>query len=100
MEQGIWKGEGHVFTREDGAMLHPDRVTKLFDKAVTVAKVPRIRLHDLRHGSRPSTSPRDAGEAPATSHRALAHRRHHGYLRAPGGRRPGRGPDRLGLAIG
>ena len=45
-----WKGEGHVFTREDGAMLHPDRVTKLFDKAVTVAKVPRIRLHDLRHG--------------------------------------------------
>ena len=29
--------------------MHPDRVTKLFDAAVEAAKVPRIRLHDLRH---------------------------------------------------
>lgn len=44
-----WVGTGWVFTREDGEPLHPDRVTKLFGEAVAGAKVPRIRLHDLRH---------------------------------------------------
>ncbi len=39
-----------MFTREDGTGWHPDRISKLFTRAVTQAKVPRIRLHDLRHG--------------------------------------------------
>jgi integrase len=38
-----------IFTREDGAELHPDRVSKLFEKAVTKSKMPRISLHGLRH---------------------------------------------------
>lgn len=46
-----WTDTGHVFTREDGEPLHPDRVSKLFEKAVQAAGVPRIRLHDLRHTS-------------------------------------------------
>jgi len=39
-----------VFTREDGTGWHPDRISKLFGRAVAQADVPRIRLHDLRHG--------------------------------------------------
>lgn len=38
-----------AFTREDGAELHPDRVSKLFDRAVKKSKQPRISLHGLRH---------------------------------------------------
>lgn len=38
-----------MFTREDGAPWQPDRVTRLFDRAVAAVDVPRIRLHDLRH---------------------------------------------------
>jgi integrase len=44
-----WRETGLVFVQSDGSALHPDRITKLFDKAVLAARVPRIRLHDLRH---------------------------------------------------
>lgn len=40
---------GLVFTREDGAAWHPDRISKLFENAVSSSGLPRIRLHDLRH---------------------------------------------------
>ena len=45
-----WTDSGRVFTRESGEAWHPDRVSKLFARAVAQAKLPRIRLHDLRHG--------------------------------------------------
>jgi integrase len=32
-----------------GEPLHPDSVTKRFDRLVTAAGVRRIRLHDCRH---------------------------------------------------
>jgi len=44
-----WTDTGYVFTREDGQPHHPDRVSKLFEDAVAASKLPRIRLHDLRH---------------------------------------------------
>lgn len=44
-----WDDHGLVFTREDGAPVHPDRVSKLFEQHVATASLPRIRLHDLRH---------------------------------------------------
>lgn len=44
-----WTGDGHVFTREDGAPWHPDRVRVLFQQAVKATGAPRIRMHDLRH---------------------------------------------------
>lgn len=44
-----WQGDGHVFAREDGAPWQPDRISKLFDQAVKASRLPRIRLHDLRH---------------------------------------------------
>jgi integrase len=34
---------------KDGAPLHPDRLTKLFDAHVVRAGLPEVRLHDLRH---------------------------------------------------
>jgi integrase len=44
-----WTDSGFVFTAENGEPWHPDRISKLFDKAVDAAAVPSIRLHDLRH---------------------------------------------------
>ena len=44
-----WQDHGLVFTREDGAPLHPDRASKLFEAHVAASGLPRIRLHDLRH---------------------------------------------------
>jgi integrase len=38
-----------VFTNEIGREPHPDRVSKLFESAVTKSKMPRISLHGLRH---------------------------------------------------
>ncbi len=38
-----------VLTAEDGSELHPDRVSKGFDKAVKASKQSRISLHGLRH---------------------------------------------------
>jgi integrase len=44
-----WQHTGFVFTREDGAGLHPDLVTDTFHRIATAAGLPPIRLHDLRH---------------------------------------------------
>jgi integrase len=38
-----------VFTKEDGEPLHPQSVSRSFGRAVKEAKLPEIRLHDLRH---------------------------------------------------
>ena len=44
-----WTDSGLVFTREDGRPLHPREVTRAFSRHVLDARVPIIRLHDLRH---------------------------------------------------
>ena len=44
-----WQDTGYCFTIENGQPLHPERATKLFREAIEQAKLPRIRLHDLRH---------------------------------------------------
>ena len=46
---GAWPAEHRVFTMEDGAALHPDRITEAFRRHVRAAGVPAIRLHDVRH---------------------------------------------------
>jgi integrase len=39
-----------VFTRrDDGDVIHPDRLTQMFDLQVKRSGLPRIRFHDLRH---------------------------------------------------
>jgi len=40
---------GPVFTSETGEAYSPNWVTKCFEQQVRATKVPRIRLHDLRH---------------------------------------------------
>jgi integrase len=40
---------GLVFTREDDSLLHPERISKTFDRHVRQASLPGIRFHDLRH---------------------------------------------------
>jgi len=45
-----WTDTGHTFTSASGEPWHPATISKLFTKAVEAADVPRIRLHDLRHG--------------------------------------------------
>jgi len=44
-----WTDSGYVFTRDDGQPLHPQSVSRAFERAIAAAKLPRIRLHDLRH---------------------------------------------------
>jgi integrase len=41
--------QGLVFAQLDGQPLHPEHFTNAFDRRVARFKVPRIRLHDLRH---------------------------------------------------
>ena len=44
-----WADSGLVFTRTDGKLIHPERVSKAFRMAVKKTGLPQIHLHDLRH---------------------------------------------------
>ena len=44
-----WTDSGLVFTRPDGKLIHPERVSKAFRAAVKKTGLPQIHLHDLRH---------------------------------------------------
>ena len=44
-----WTESGLVFTRPKGLALPPNSVSRCFVRAVKQAKLPEIRLHDLRH---------------------------------------------------
>lgn len=45
-----WIENGLVFTRENGAPLHPDTVTDTFERLAFAAGLPPVNLHALRHG--------------------------------------------------
>ena len=40
---------GLIFTRPDGAPIHPDLITDWFRRLARAAGLPPIRLHDVRH---------------------------------------------------
>lgn len=44
-----WTDTGLVFTKEDGSGLHPDWITRTFQRATEKAGLPVIPLHALRH---------------------------------------------------
>ena len=46
---GEWPAHDLVFTLQDGSALHPDYLSRAFRSHVKRAKLPTIRLHDLRH---------------------------------------------------
>jgi len=46
----VWTNNGDlVFTDELSGPVHPNRFSQSFDRIVSAAELPRIRLHDLRH---------------------------------------------------
>jgi integrase len=44
-----WQDSGLVFTRPDGAPIHPDLISDWFERLAREAGLPKIRLHDVRH---------------------------------------------------
>jgi integrase len=66
-----WRAAGLVFTTEDGAPIHPDRISKLFAQLVARFELPRIRLHDLRHTA--ATLALTAGVHPKVVQERLGH---------------------------
>jgi len=44
-----YRDHGLVFCWEDGRPIYPDTITEQFNKLVDLAKLPLIKLHDLRH---------------------------------------------------
>jgi integrase len=52
-ERKAWPGtrpaHGLVFTLQDGTALHPDYIGRTFRPHMKRSKLPKIRLHDLRH---------------------------------------------------
>jgi integrase len=45
----LWQDSGLVFTRPDGAPIHPDLISDWFGRLAREAGLPKIRLHDVRH---------------------------------------------------
>jgi integrase len=44
-----WRDEGYVFTMKDGRPADPDNVSHVFEDLLRKHRLPKIRLHDLRH---------------------------------------------------
>jgi integrase len=44
-----YQDHGKLFCHPDGHLIHPDTITRRFNRLVDAAGVPRIRLHDVRH---------------------------------------------------
>jgi integrase len=46
---GIYRDSGKLMRNPDGTAVHPDTITRRFNRLVDKAGVRRIRLHDVRH---------------------------------------------------
>ncbi len=66
-----WTDHGLVFCRVDGGLLHPERFTRSFSDRVRQLGLPKIRLHDLRHGW--ATMALSAGVHPKVVQERLGH---------------------------
>jgi integrase len=44
-----WTETGLVFTQDDGQPIHPQSLSQFFEKRTKAAKLPPVRLHDIRH---------------------------------------------------
>lgn len=47
----IFEDKGYVFCSADGNALHPQRVTRMFGRALEEFGFPKMRFHDLRHST-------------------------------------------------
>jgi len=66
-----WTDHGLVFCRVDGGLLHPERFSRSIGDRVRQLGLPRIRLHDLRHGW--ATMALGAGVHPKVVQERLGH---------------------------
>lgn len=66
-----WQDHGLVFTREDGAPVHPQTLLHHLRRLSRAAGVPEVRLHDLRHTH--ATLGLAAGVAPKVMQERLGH---------------------------
>ena len=66
-----WSDSGLVFTRADGKLVHPERVSKAFSATVKRTGLPQIHLHDLRHTH--ATLALEAGVHPKVVSERLGH---------------------------
>jgi integrase len=66
-----WTDHGLVFSRVDGTLLHPERFSRSFGDRVRQLGLPKIRLHDLRHGW--ATMALGAGVHPKVVQERLGH---------------------------
>ena len=81
---GIYRDSGKLMRNPDGTAIHPDTITRRFNRLVDKAGVRRIRLHDVRHTY--ATMSLDAGIDPENRqrpHRARQHGVHASDLHAP-----------------
>lgn len=69
-----WPDTGLFFVTPTGKPWHPQVVSRRFDRLVTAAGLPPIRLHDLRHGA--ATYLRAAGADLKTVQTTLGHADH------------------------
>ncbi|AEH08444.1 MULTISPECIES: site-specific integrase [Protofrankia] len=74
-ERESWSGDypdhGKLFVYEDGRPIHPDTITRRFNRLVDRAGLPRIRLHDVRHSY--ATVSIDAGANPKVVSERIGH---------------------------
>lgn len=63
--------QGKLFCHPDGRPIHPDTITRRFNRLVDVAGVPQIRLHDVRHTY--ATVSLDAGINPKIVSERIGH---------------------------
>ena len=62
---------GLVFTTENGSLVHPTTLNRLFDKLTAKAGLRHVRVHDLRHGY--ATLALRAGVNPKVVQQRLGH---------------------------
>ena len=66
-----WQDHDLVFAKVDGTPIHPERLPREFDRRIERWALPRIRLHDLRHGW--ATMALEAGVNPKVVSERLGH---------------------------
>jgi integrase len=66
-----WRDTGLVFTTAHGGFIEPRNANRMFHNVCTRAKVPQLRVHDLRHSC--ATLLFTMGVQPATVQRILRH---------------------------
>jgi integrase len=67
----LWRDTGLVFTTAHGGFIEPRNANRMFHDVCSKAKVPQLRVHDLRHSC--ATLLFTMGVQPATVQRILRH---------------------------